>query len=450
MVNVTVTSAGTSGPRGSGWLSGAGVPASSTGFDGDFYLDTTNVGYYYGPKTSGAWGAPSPFGNSLNGVPLTNVTATAAPTVSDDNTQGYSRGSYWINTTTDIWYVATDVTTGAAVWNQLLPVTNTATAGRVQVANGATSTTWAITPGLYSGTGLISGAVMTQASSTSFSITAGKAVIVDYTTDPTNPTAAMVTINAQTITLNGTELARAENWWVADASGTITSQATRPQHAQRRTAVQLGVTQQVSNVVTDVTSSPIYTPQANTQFYDLLYELGPFNAPESTSNTVSANGANLSVNKAVGQLYVPASGYGAGPNEQHYVPNPAETPGAFYKILRNTTTLPSTVTLLNPTVYDSNGVLTAVGGGTGSSTIQRVFLVPTGIAGDQLVVQYGQTVYSSLTNAVNAIGVGTFVVNPLLDGVSTLLAWIVMTRVCTSLQDTANATIVKAQRFALP
>lgn len=86
MVNVTVTSGGTSGPRGSGWLSGSGAPSASTGFDGDFYLDTTNTGVYYGPKTSGAWTGPFNFGPVANTMLLTG-TQTAA---GDKTFSGYT------------------------------------------------------------------------------------------------------------------------------------------------------------------------------------------------------------------------------------------------------------------------------------------------------------------------------------------------------------------------
>jgi hypothetical protein len=121
VVNVTVTTAGTSGPRGFSWLSGAGAPASNLvgSLDGDFYLDTTNVGFYYGPRAAGLWGTPHAFGNSLNGVPLTNVTATVAPTVSNDGTQGYAKGSLWINNTSGGVFIAVGVATGAAIWISL-------------------------------------------------------------------------------------------------------------------------------------------------------------------------------------------------------------------------------------------------------------------------------------------------------------------------------------------
>lgn len=49
--------------------------------------------------------------------PRSNLTATTAPTVSDDSSQGYSIGSLWINTTTDIDYTLVDATVGAAVWS---------------------------------------------------------------------------------------------------------------------------------------------------------------------------------------------------------------------------------------------------------------------------------------------------------------------------------------------
>ena len=52
---------------------------------------------------------------------LSNMTATSNPAVTSDNTQGYSIGSTWFNTTTNAMFVATSVATGAAVWLQIPP-----------------------------------------------------------------------------------------------------------------------------------------------------------------------------------------------------------------------------------------------------------------------------------------------------------------------------------------
>jgi hypothetical protein len=113
VVNVTITTAGTSGPRGNGWLSGTGAPSNSLGFNGDFYLDTSNPSVFYGPKAAGVWPAPTQFTSQKN-----NFTATRNPTTTDDASQGYSIGSIWINTSTSAYFVAESVTANNAVWYQ--------------------------------------------------------------------------------------------------------------------------------------------------------------------------------------------------------------------------------------------------------------------------------------------------------------------------------------------
>ena len=47
-----------------------------------------------------------------------NLSATTAPTVTDDSGAGYSVGSVWINVTADKAYICVDATVGAAVWNE--------------------------------------------------------------------------------------------------------------------------------------------------------------------------------------------------------------------------------------------------------------------------------------------------------------------------------------------
>jgi len=66
-----------------------------------------------------------------------NYTATVAPTVGNDNTQGFIAGlSTWLNTTDDKFYKITDNTTGIAVWVEIelsggeLEKIETSTAGK--------------------------------------------------------------------------------------------------------------------------------------------------------------------------------------------------------------------------------------------------------------------------------------------------------------------------------
>jgi hypothetical protein len=130
VANVYITSPGTSGPRGNGWLTGIGAPLNSVGFDGDLYLDTTNTGIFYGPKANGAWGSPNQFT-----ILKSNTTATTNPHVTDDSSLGYVDGSFWINNASvpPTYFVASSVAVGNAVWTPVLPVGTTA--GTVAAGN---------------------------------------------------------------------------------------------------------------------------------------------------------------------------------------------------------------------------------------------------------------------------------------------------------------------------
>jgi hypothetical protein len=57
--------------------------------------------------------------DSSTNIAKSNFVATANPTVSDDTDDGYTIGSWWINTTSDEAYLCVDATAGAAVWTKI-------------------------------------------------------------------------------------------------------------------------------------------------------------------------------------------------------------------------------------------------------------------------------------------------------------------------------------------
>lgn len=80
---------------------------------GSVWIDTsTNIAYVCLDATSTAaiWQQTSK---------QNQYAGTVAPTVTNDNTQGYSLGSLWVDGVLQKIYVATNVSTGAAVWKQL-------------------------------------------------------------------------------------------------------------------------------------------------------------------------------------------------------------------------------------------------------------------------------------------------------------------------------------------
>ncbi len=55
--------------------------------------------------------------SAANNIPKANLNASVAPGVGNDNTQGYSAGSLWCDTTHNLVYICTNPATGAAQWN---------------------------------------------------------------------------------------------------------------------------------------------------------------------------------------------------------------------------------------------------------------------------------------------------------------------------------------------
>lgn len=85
----------------SGLIGGNATLALEQGQSVDVYFDGTNY-------------------QTLPGVSVqSNLIATTAPTVSNDNTQGYAVGSTWQNANTGQVWIARSVATGAAVWTNL-------------------------------------------------------------------------------------------------------------------------------------------------------------------------------------------------------------------------------------------------------------------------------------------------------------------------------------------
>ena len=107
------------------------------------------------------------------------------------------------------------------------------------------------------------------------------------------------------------------------------------------------------------------------------------------------------------------------------------------------------VTVIDPANYDVGGAVTPVPGGPLVATVQRVFVFAQDNAPDQLVAQYGQRVYPSLSAAALNINTEEYVTNPVF--VSALVGWICVIRTATDLTDQAQATFIPAPaKFSRP
>lgn len=301
-------------------------------------------------------------------------------------------------------------------------------------------------------TGVIRGGEMNIASNTTVAISGLTGYIVDTVTDFNNPTVTRVQSSNLTPALTGASLTRSITWWRMAADGSIIQQATKPTNSERRTSLQLGVTayDTVAGTLVQCQTLPDIAMTPLNQFGDLLNSLGPFRV---SGLRVSPNGANLSIDHSAGAVFARAFNHYNGPTltrDPHVQNDAAEVALSFRRVLRAPgVSTPPVVNVLDPANYDLNGVLTAVGGGAGSATIQRLWLIPTSDTNADYVMQYGQQVYSSLANAVAAVGAGTFVPHPVTDD-AVLIAYICVVRTATALNDPAQATFVHPGRFPTP
>lgn len=339
-----------------------------------------------------------------------------------------------------------------------VPVSGTPVFGQGVFANSSSTSSWQFNPYLFGDTGVAYGGVMAfnPGHSTQFTISAGVGYIVDNVTTPATPTVTKITINAQTVDLTTfsatpAPTTRTTNWWYLDNTGTLQVQGTTPTNDQRRTTIILGVTGSVvsTGVLFNVQTLPVVQSQPGNQVYDLMYSLGPFNI---SGNVLTANGANLSVNKSAGTSFDASFSASSDLNNPHVTTNPVETPLSFKNSTQISGSQTSLVTTMDVTHYDVGGTVTLVPGGGTTATIQRVWLFGTGVATQQVAFQYGQHTYNNLATATSALANGTdlFTVNPDYNGIAILIGWIVVTKQCTSLLDTANSAIIPAGKFSIP
>lgn len=273
------------------------------------------------------------------------------------------------------------------------------------------------------------------------------AYIVDSTTDPINPKITRISTPTLTGVLSGPSLTRTVTWWSMDVTGNLIQSGLPPTYEQRRTTLVLGTSSQTGGVIFGVNESAVLLPQSINQLYDLYKALGPFHID---GNVITPNGVNLQINKSAGTVFATTFSQNAS-NNPHVTSTPAQTPVTFRYVTQGAGTGPPPYTnVIDPTKYDVGGVVTPVGGGSNSTTIQRVWLIGTSVVNNQILVQYGQTVHASISAAIDRIGAGTYLVNPTVNEIGALIGYIVVVRSATNLSDTTQAVFIHAGKFSTP
>jgi len=274
---------------------------------------------------------------------------------------------------------------------------------------------------------------------TKIDISAGRAIWVDFWTNPPNPVTYDFSAPAQVGLTVDNLLTSTQSYIGVDYTGTFFQYPNRPDNEQGRDVLVLAQLGHADN--TTVKSVNDYT-----SFYDSPYEttrdlIWEFNLINN-GNSVFANGNNLNINKTNGALF----GMGINRTDNIKNPNVRNTPAltvAPFRYRTQTGGITGTVTAIDPTKYDNAGTVTNVPAGGANATNQRVYLFPN----NNIVIQYGQTVYSSLSLAIQGVQSEDFTVFENVSEGAILIGIISVRRDATHLANPAQAKFIPVSKF---
>ena len=287
-----------------------------------------------------------------------------------------------------------------------------------------------------SSTGVFAFTGLTIASPTTFTVAPVKGWIVDDTTNPLSPQLYYVDYSGGTHTATYVTTST-ETWVYLTSGGTISQSNIELTEQQRRQNIFLGKLGHANKTnIINAFSQPDFVLSPLSQLRDMFTPINLING----GVYASPNGVNLSFNTSAGYLY------GLGINFASNTLNPnslyvsGNSPTTFqYRTQTGGTS--SNTTLIDPTKYDVGGVVTSISGT--KATNQRIYLVQNGI----FRVQYGQTEYSNLTQAIEGIATeqfntfSNFTNNGILIGILSVLS------TATNLSDTSKARFFFTSKF---
>lgn len=328
-----------------------------------------------------------------------------------------------------------NITTGLTVNGVLISNTITATTITATTITASHFEGVSVSSGLYSG-GTLS---ITSGDNTKFDISGGSGIISDYWTTPGIETEYHFSWATQT-GITTTYLSSSTQSFIAiNRFGAIQQYPTFVDNSQRRDYVILGQLGHSSK--TGITAISVYTTGYDSSIEvarDIIQQLRLINE----GNIITANGANLNINKSTGYLF------GLGLNYRNDIRNPnkittsAKTAASFtYRTQSGGTS--TSVSFIDPTNYDVGGVITAIGGGSNTSTNQRIYLSPN----NNIIIQYGQETYSTLLGAIAGVQYESFIEYINVATNSILIGILSVNKNATDLSDINQARFLPVSKF---
>lgn len=290
-------------------------------------------------------------------------------------------------------------------------------------------------------TGVVNGGLLSiNATNTLFDLSAGEGHIVDSTTTPEK----FIQIEWSSFTaqsVSGGVASRDFTYILLSEDGTIYQQATEPTPQERRDRIYIGrLNHNNRTSITGASSIPPIAKQVGSQLYDLTSALGSFNI---SGNVFSANGASMQISKSAGVLFQQSFNWKNSEKNPSTIALDVSTPQNF-RYATATTLSGATTATITGAFYDNAGTITSIAGSNNQATVQRIFLLSSG----NTIIQYGQTVYGTLADAIANIPYESFTVNPNISaGFGFLQGYLAVTKGATDLSNTSSARFLTAGKF---
>ena len=288
---------------------------------------------------------------------------------------------------------------------------------------------------------------ITKVSNTLFSVAQVRGWIVKNTNGyATRPDVINVDYSGTTGTTTPYLTSVDQTYILVNSASTLTLQSTFPTPQERRENIFLGkLIHPARNAIQNVSSTVDFDVSPMAAIRDIWVPLKLINV----GVIPSPNGSNLSFNTSAGTVWGNGIGWTINQLNPDSLTISAQTPTTFqYRtqlglITGGTAPYTGNTTLVDPAHYDLNGVVTAVGGGSNSSTNQRIYLFTSGL----IRVQYGQQVYSTLAAAVSASQTESFIEYSNNRDNGILIGILSVNKSATNLSDTTQAVFNFVSKF---
>lgn len=287
------------------------------------------------------------------------------------------------------------------------------------------------------------GEISINVDTTKFDVEAGSGIFVNTYTDQENPTVLPLSWGKQEAIVITNIASASATFLGINSSGTIIQQTAPIGSEDERDIIPLGIISHINKTIADdICSTTNYNKDILLYTTDIITALG--SRVKESGNLISANGANLKINRSAGTFFGNGINYGNSKKTPNRVNNSSQESLTFNLVKRTAgLSVFTEETDIPVTQYDPNGDGTLIDMSTDHFVAHRVYVEP---CLNKVFVQYGQFEYDSFKKAVDSSEKEVYAQAVDITGVPTV-AIIVVKQGTTSLNDLSENKFINLGRF---